>query len=184
MRTPINILSHHPIALRRTAHLLSVLILAALTLQLTACETSVTDDPQPDLVDVAIANQFTTLVAAVQAADLEATLRGPGPFTVFAPTESAFAGLPEGTLQTLLQPDNSALLTDILTYHVVSGEVTSEQVLTLSSAETVQGSEIQIRVEDGVVFINDARVVQADVGASNGIIHVIDSVLLPPSLQE
>jgi uncharacterized surface protein with fasciclin (FAS1) repeats len=165
-------------------HFLALLIAGLFTLQLSACETTMEPDPQPDIVDVAIANQFNTLVAAVQAAGLEATLRGPGPFTVFAPTEEAFAALPDGTLDTLLLPENQQVLQDILTYHVVSGKVTSSQVVSLSSAETAQGGSVEISVADGVVFINGAQVVLADVEASNGIIHVIDTVLLPPSMQE
>ncbi|NNE70184.1 MAG: fasciclin domain-containing protein [Rhodothermales bacterium] len=132
------------------------------------------------IVETAVeADDFNTLVTAVQAADLVATLEGPGPFTVFAPTDAAFAALPDGTVESLLQPDNKDQLVDILTYHVIAGEVTSEQVLGLTSATTVQGGEISIEIVDGTVLINGATLLQADIEASNGVIHVIDSVLLP-----
>lgn len=133
-----------------------------------------------DIVDTAIADgRFTTLVTAVQAAGLEATLRGPGPFTVFAPTDDAFAQLPAGTIPSLLA--DIPTLSDILLYHVVSGEVYAEGVVTLSSATTVNGQPVVVSVQDGNVFINDAQVVITDVQASNGVIHVIDSVILPPA---
>lgn len=133
-----------------------------------------------DLVDTAVsAGSFDTLVAAVQAADLEATLRGPGPFTVFAPTDDAFAKLPAGTVDTLLQPENKEQLTAILTYHVIAGSVPSTQAVKLTSAKTVLGKDLKLAVVDGALHVNDATVVKADVQASNGIIHVIDTVLLP-----
>jgi transforming growth factor-beta-induced protein len=132
------------------------------------------------IVDVAVADgRFTTLVAAVQAADLVETLSGEGPFTVFAPTDDAFAALPEGTIDSLLLPENKQLLTDILTYHVVSGKVMAADVVTLTEAATVQGENVNIRVEDGRVFVNEAEVIITDVEASNGVIHVIDAVLMP-----
>jgi uncharacterized surface protein with fasciclin (FAS1) repeats len=135
-----------------------------------------------DIVDTAIADgRFTTLVAAVQAAGLEETLRGEGPFTVFAPTDEAFAALPEGTVESLLLPENQQQLADILLYHVVAGEVRAEQVVTLESADTVGGQSVTIRVEEGRVFINDSEVIITDIPASNGVIHVIDAVLLPPT---
>lgn len=140
------------------------------------------DAPSLNIVETAVsAGTFDTLVAAVTAADLVSVLEGPGPFTVFAPTEAAFAALPAGTVDTLLMPENKDQLIAVLTYHVVSGAVTSEQVVGLTSAPTVQGSSVNIRVEGGVVYINDAAVTQVDIEASNGVIHVIDQVLLPPA---
>lgn len=133
-----------------------------------------------DIVDTAIhAGSFSTLVAAVQAADLAATLKGKGPFTVFAPTDDAFAKLPEGTVASLLLPENKAKLQSILTYHVIPGKVMSGEVVGLSSAKTVQGKALTIAVKDGTVRIDGARIVKADIGTSNGVIHVIDSVVLP-----
>jgi uncharacterized surface protein with fasciclin (FAS1) repeats len=135
---------------------------------------------QPDIVDTAVAaGQFETLVAAVEAAGLVDTLKGEGPFTVFAPTDEAFAALPEGTLDELLMPENQETLQAILTYHVVPGKVMAEDAMGLESAETVQGQEITITTLDGSVMINEATVIQADIEASNGVIHVIDAVLLP-----
>ncbi len=135
-----------------------------------------------DIVDVAIgAGTFNTLVAAVQAADLVDALKGEGPFTVFAPTDEAFAALPEGTVESLLLPENKELLTSILLYHVVSGSVLAADVVGLDSATTLNGAAIDISVSDSGVMINNANVVQADVAASNGVIHIIDAVLLPPS---
>ncbi|MBD0392638.1 MAG: fasciclin domain-containing protein [Microcoleus sp. C1-bin4] len=130
-----------------------------------------------DIVDTAVsAGSFTTLVAAVQAAGLVDTLKGAGPFTVFAPTDEAFAKLPEGTVEALLK--DIPKLTKILTYHVVSGKVMAADVVKLTSAKTVEGSEVKIDVSNGVK-INDSTVTAADVVADNGVIHVIDSVLLP-----
>ncbi|MBL8620935.1 MAG: fasciclin domain-containing protein [Myxococcales bacterium] len=138
-------------------------------------------DPAPataDIVDTAVgAGSFTTLVAAVQAAGLVDTLKGDGPFTVFAPTDEAFAKLPPGTVEALLK--DKAKLTAILTYHVVPGRVTAADVAGLTTATTVQGGALAIDTSAGVK-INDATVVKADVMASNGVIHVIDTVLLPP----
>ena len=125
------------------------------------------------------AGDFTTLLAAVEAAGLVDTLEGEGPYTVFAPTDDAFAALPEGTVEGLL--DDPEALSDILLYHVVPGEVTSDQVVTLESATTAQGSDVSIRVEGDSVFVNDAQVIMTDIQASNGVIHVIDAVLLPPA---
>ncbi len=141
-----------------------------------------THEKKADIVDTAVAaGSFETLVAAVQAADLVEALKGEGPFTVFAPTDEAFAALPEGTVETLLKPENKDQLVAILTYHVVAGKVTAADVVELDSAETLQGSEIKISVEDGSVKINDATVVKADIMTSNGVIHVIDTVIMPPS---
>jgi uncharacterized surface protein with fasciclin (FAS1) repeats len=131
-----------------------------------------------DIVDVAIgAGSFGTLVAAVQAAGLVDTLKGEGPFTVFAPTDEAFAKLPAGTVEGLLS--DVPALTKILTYHVVPGKVTAADVVNLSSATTVEGSDLAIEAVDGTVKVGGATVVQADVMADNGVIHVIDAVLLP-----
>jgi uncharacterized surface protein with fasciclin (FAS1) repeats len=128
------------------------------------------------------AGSFNTLVAAVQAAGLVDTLSGPGPFTVFAPTDAAFAALPAGTLDNLLLPENREQLQAILTYHVVAGDVRAAQVTTMSSATTVNGAPIAIAVEGGSVRLNgSATVTQADIACSNGVIHVIDQVILPPA---
>ena len=133
-----------------------------------------------DIVDTAVAaGSFQTLAKALQAADLVATLKGPGPFTVFAPTDEAFATLPAGTLDELLKPENKEKLRAILTYHVVAGKIPSTNVVTLSSAKTINGQEVKISVANGNVMINNARVVKADIPASNGVIHVIDAVILP-----
>jgi uncharacterized surface protein with fasciclin (FAS1) repeats len=132
-----------------------------------------------DIVDTAIAAKFNTLVAAVKAAGLVDTLKGPGPFTVFAPTDEAFAKLPHGTVEDLLKPENKEKLAAILTYHVIPGKVTAAQVMKLNSAKTVQGTTVAIKKGNGEVMVNNARVVKADVMADNGVVHVIDSVLLP-----
>ncbi len=136
--------------------------------------------PKSDIVDTAIADgRFTTLAAALGAADLVETLKGEGPFTVFAPTDDAFAALPEGTVETLLLPENKQKLTDILLYHVVAGKVMAADVVTLTEAETVLGQDVAIKVDMGKVYINDAEVIITDIVTSNGVIHVIDAVLLP-----
>jgi len=134
-----------------------------------------------DIVDTAVeAGSFTTLVAAVKAADLVETLKSEGPFTVFAPTDAAFAALPEGTVETLLKPENRQTLTDILTYHVVAGAVPAEVAVTLSEAQTVLGQKLKLEVrEEGALFINESKVVVTDIMTSNGVIHIIDAVLLP-----
>ncbi len=135
---------------------------------------------QKDIVATAVgAGDFKTLVAAVKQAALVETLQGKGPFTVFAPTDEAFAELPEGTIASLLKPENKDKLKSILTYHVVSGKVLAKDVTKLSEAKTVQGSTVKIKVEDGKVFVGDAQVVKTDIMCSNGVIHVIDKVLLP-----
>jgi len=135
------------------------------------------------IVETAIGNgSFNTLVAAVKAADLVATLSGEGPFTVMAPTDAAFAKLPAGTVESLVKPENKAKLASILTYHVVAGSVPAATVVTLKEASTVNGSKITIEVKDGSVFLNgDTKVIITDVHCSNGIIHAIDTVLMPPS---
>lgn len=133
-----------------------------------------------DIVDTAVeAGQFETLVAAVQAAGLVETLKGEGPFTVFAPTDEAFAALPEGTVESLLEEENRDQLQSILTYHVVAGKIMAEDAMAADSATTVQGQDLTITTMDGSVMIDDATVIQADIEASNGVIHVIDGVLMP-----
>ena len=135
---------------------------------------------EADIVDVAVAaGQFDTLAAALSAAGLVETLKGDGPFTVFAPTDAAFAKLPAGTLESLLEPENKDKLVAILTYHVVSGNVKAADVVKLSSAKTVNGASVSIAVIDGSVQVDEATVIKTDIGARNGTIHVIDSVILP-----
>ena len=140
-------------------------------------------NPQPasqDIVDTAVsAGSFKTLVAALQAAGLVDTLKGKGPFTVFAPTDDAFAKLPAGTVDELLKPENKQKLIAILTYHVVAGKVTAAQAMKLNSAKTVNGQSLAISTDGGTVKINDATVTKADIMCSNGVIHVIDTVLVP-----
>jgi len=137
---------------------------------------------ETDIVDTAIAaGQFKTLAAALDGAGLVATLKGQGPFTVFAPTDAAFAKLPAGTVDDLLRPENKAKLAAILTYHVVPGRVTAADVARLKEAKTVNGETVDVRADGGSVMINDAKVTAADVAASNGVIHVIDTVILPPT---
>jgi uncharacterized surface protein with fasciclin (FAS1) repeats len=136
-------------------------------------------DEKKDIVDTAeAAGSFKTLVAAVKAAGLVDTLKGKGPFTVFAPTDEAFAKLPAGTVEELLKPENKKKLTDILTYHVLAGKVMAADVKTME-AKTVQGSSAAVKVADGKVTIDKANVVKTDIEASNGVIHVIDSVIIP-----
>ena len=133
-----------------------------------------------DIVDTAVkAGSFKTLAAALTAADLVETLKGKGPFTVFAPTDEAFAKLPEGTIPELLKKENKAKLTAILTYHVVPGKVLAADVVKLSKAKTVQGSEVKIQVKDDKVHVDNARVAATDILCTNGVIHVIDAVILP-----
>lgn len=137
-----------------------------------------------DIVDTAVAaGSFKTLAKALQAADLVATLKGKGPYTVFAPTDEAFARLPASTLEDLLKPENKAKLTRILTYHVVPGRVSGSEVAKLRSAKAVSGDTIDITANGGDVMVDNARVVKTDVGASNGIIHVIDAVILPDEVR-
>ena len=136
-----------------------------------------------DIVDTAAgAGSFNTLVAAVKAAGLTETLKGPGPFTVFAPTDEAFAKLPAGTVEKLLQPENKAQLIAILTYHVVPGKTMSSDIAGKKlEVATVEGEKVSIDASDGAVMVDNAKVVQADVKADNGVIHVIDTVMMPPS---
>jgi uncharacterized surface protein with fasciclin (FAS1) repeats len=146
-----------------------------------AAAASAVSAAQADIVDTAVgAGSFKTLVAAVKAAGLVDVLKGQGPFTVFAPTDEAFAKLPAGTVESLLKPENKAKLVAILTYHVVPGKVMAADVVKLSDAKTVQGEPVEIKVEDGKVYVNQAQVVKTDIGTSNGVIHVIDAVILPP----
>jgi uncharacterized surface protein with fasciclin (FAS1) repeats len=163
----------------KKARRILVLVLALSCLMVTA---AVTFAQEKDIVDTAVgAGSFNTLVAAVKAAGLVDTLKGPGPFTVFAPTDEAFAKLPKGTLDDLLKPENKAKLTAILTYHVVPGKVMAADVVKMKKAKTVEGSYIKIRVKAGEVMVNKAKVVKTDVMASNGVIHVVDAVLMPPA---
>ena len=136
--------------------------------------------PKPDIVDTAVAaGKFNTLVAAVKAADLVKTLKGDGPFTVFAPADEAFKKIPADKLKDLLKPENKKLLQGILTYHVVPGKVMAKDVVKLKSAKTVNGQEVKIVVNEGTVTVDGAKVVATDVKCSNGVIHIIDSVIMP-----
>jgi uncharacterized surface protein with fasciclin (FAS1) repeats len=153
-----------------------VLVLAASSVALADCG----KPHKHDIVDTAVeAGSFKTLAAALTAADLVETLKGKGPFTVFAPTDEAFAKLPDGTLEGLLKPENKEKLVSILTYHVVAGKVMAADVVKLEKAKTVQGSEVGIEVKDGKVKVDDANVVKTDIECTNGVIHVIDAVILP-----
>jgi uncharacterized surface protein with fasciclin (FAS1) repeats len=171
----------------RSGAIVAVALIAALTLSACGSDSEETMDTATEettvgtIVDVASgAGNFTTLVAAVTAADLVETLSGTGPFTVFAPTDEAFAALPAGVLDALLLPENKALLAQILTYHVVSGMVMAADV-TDGDVATVEGSTIKLSTMGGVT-VNGAKVVTADVAASNGVIHAIDAVILPPGV--
>ncbi len=168
-----------------------LLSIAALAVVVAACGSAATPTPEPtpaptpaaagDIVEVATeAGSFTTLLAAAEAAGLVDTLKGEGPYTVFAPTDDAFAALPEGTVDTLLE-DPQGDLTQILTYHVVPGKVMSTDLSDGMTAVTVQGAELTFTIKDGAVYVNDAMVITADIETANGVIHVIDSVLLPPA---
>ncbi|TXE14225.1 fasciclin domain-containing protein [Algoriphagus aquimarinus] len=134
-----------------------------------------------DIVDLAISQDFlTTLVAAVKAGDLVETLKGDGPFTVFAPTNEAFAKLPAGTIENLLKPENKAQLVKILTYHVVPGKILSSDLKNGQVAKTAEGSSIKVTLMDGKAMINNATVTTADIMADNGVVHIIDTVIMPP----
>jgi uncharacterized surface protein with fasciclin (FAS1) repeats len=134
-----------------------------------------------DIVDTAVAaGQFKTLASALGAAGLVETLKGTGPFTVFAPTDAAFAKLPAGTVDNLLKPENKEQLVAILTYHVVPGSVKAADVVKLKEAKTVNGKSVAVKADGKGVMINDAKVTKTDITASNGVIHVIDTVILPP----
>ena len=162
---------------------LNIFVIATLVTIMTTIvpsRTSAADADIKDIVDTAVAaGSFTTLAKALTAADLVATLKGPGPFTVFAPTDAAFAKLPTGTVESLLKPENKAKLRRILTYHVVAGKVMAADVVTLHSAKAVSGDTITVAAAGGTVTVDAARVVKTDIGASNGVIHVIDTVILP-----
>lgn len=141
---------------------------------------TVSQAAEKDIVDTAVgAGDFTTLVAAVKAAGLVETLKGEGPFTVFAPTDAAFAKLPAGTVESLLKPENKDKLVAILTYHVVPGKVMAADVVKLTEAKTVQGKAATVKVDGGTVMIDGAKVVKTDIPCTNGVIHVIDAVILP-----
>lgn len=156
---------------------LTVLTATVLTTNLARAATECSSNK--DIVAVASsAGSFNTLVAAVKAAGLVETLQGSGPFTVFAPTDEAFAKLPKGTVEDLLKPENKAKLVGILTYHVVPGKVMAADVKTMK-AKTVNGQSLDVKVADGIVTVDKAKVVKTDVAASNGVIHVIDTVLIP-----
>ena len=155
-------------------------LVAALTLLVTDAYGGSYGKKQSDIVDTAVsAGNFNTLAAALNAGGLIETLKGDGPFSVFAPTDEAFAKLPDGTIEMLLLPENKDKLVAILTYHVVPGKVSAPEVITMQSAPTANGSDLAIKVIDETVFINDSRVVATDIGASNGVIHVVDTVILP-----
>ena len=159
----------------------SLLFVAVLFSGLAMASHHETSEAEKNLVQVAANNDdFQTLVMAIKAADLVGTLEGKGPFTVLAPTDDAFAKLPDGTLAALLEPENKEKLQAILTYHVLPGAISSEEVVKLKLPETVQGGTVSIETDDdGKVTINGANVILADVPASNGVIHVIDTVLIP-----
>ena len=164
----------------RIFRLFAMLVLMSITVFAQMDTKTVTKAVKNDIVQTAInAGNFTTLATALKTAGLVDALKGDGPFTVFAPTDEAFKNLPDGALDNLLK-DKEALK-NVLLYHVVSGNVSSKDVVTLDKATTLNGSDIKIKTTDGKVMINDADVTGADVMASNGIIHVIDKVLLPPS---
>ena len=161
-------------------HSLTLKGLLAATLFLTASAFAGNYGKKNDIVDTAVtAGDFTTLAAALEAGGLIETLKSDGPFTVFAPTDEAFAKLPAGTVENLLLPENKDQLVAILTYHVVPGKVKAADVVKLDAAATANGSDVRISIRDDSVFVNDARVVATDIGASNGIIHVVDTVILP-----
>ena len=159
---------------------IAALFAVAFALSLAAVTTRAQETGKKDIVDTAVsAGSFKTLVAAVKAAGLVDTLKGPGPFTVFAPTDEAFAKLPAGTLEDLLKPENKEKLTAILTYHVVPARAMSKDVAGMSSAKTVNGKELKLKADGGKVMVDKATVVKPDVEASNGVIHVIDTVIVP-----
>jgi uncharacterized surface protein with fasciclin (FAS1) repeats len=138
------------------------------------------EKPSKDIVDTAVdAGSFKTLVAAVKAAGLADTLKGAGPFTVFAPTDEAFAKLPPGTLESLLKPENKEKLAGILTYHVVAGKDMAADVTKAKSLKTVNGQDLTVEVKDGKAYVNNAQIVKTDIATTNGVIHVIDAVVLP-----
>ncbi|MES2440808.1 MAG: fasciclin domain-containing protein [Verrucomicrobiota bacterium] len=144
--------------------------------------TATAADEKKDIVETAVAaGSFKTLAAALKAAGLVETLKGPGPFTVFAPTDAAFAKLPEGTVETLLKPENKEKLVDILTYHVVAGDVPAEAAMKLKEATALDKKTLKLEVKDGALYLNKSKVTTADVKCTNGTIHIIDAVLMPPT---
>ena len=158
----------------------SIVMAAALVLSLAIGAYAGPKAASQDIVDTAVAaGSFKTLAAALQAAGLVDTLKGKGPFTVFAPTDEAFAKLPPGTVEDLLKPENKEKLVAILTYHVVPGKVLASQVTKMNSVKTLNGQSLAIIVNDGTVRVDNAKVIKADILCSNGVIHVIDSVMLP-----
>ena len=160
--------------------ILAILTMAAVVTTGAVANTTVVSAQTKDIVDTAVAaGSFKTLATALAAADLVQTLKGPGPFTVFAPTDEAFAKLPVGTIETLLKPENKTKLQRILTYHVVAGRVMASDVMKMRSATAVSGDTITVATRDGGVTVDKAHVVKTDITASNGVIHVIDSVILP-----
>jgi uncharacterized surface protein with fasciclin (FAS1) repeats len=162
---------------------LAVGALAALVITGGAARVQAEEAATRDIVDTAVAaGSFKTLATALQAAGLIDTLKGKGPFTVFAPTDEAFAKLPAGTVETLLRPENKAKLQRVLTYHVVAGAVMVSDVVKLQSAKAVSGDTIAVSADGGVVRVDNARVTATDIAATNGIIHVIDAVILPKGL--
>jgi transforming growth factor-beta-induced protein len=165
----------------RFVSLLSAVALSGSVALADTCKASAKHEKKSaDIVDTAVsAGSFNTLVAAVKAAGLVGVLKGEGPFTVFAPTDEAFAKLPAGTVENLLKPENKDQLVSILTYHVVSGKVMAADVVKLTSAKTVQGQSVKIAVEGKNVKVDGANVTTANVETSNGVIHIIDSVILP-----
>jgi transforming growth factor-beta-induced protein len=167
--------------MKKLAALSMLLVISLFVSACLAPQVAAPQEPEPapqDIVDIAVADgRFTTLVAAVQAAELVDTLKSEGPFTVFAPTDDAFNMLPDGTIPALLE--DIPQLTNILLYHVVPGKVMAADVVNLTSVDTALGEPLSISVMDGKVMINDAQVVITDIEASNGVIHVIDSVILP-----
>ena len=155
----------------------------ALTAALTTAHPATVKAQSKDVVETAVAaGSFKTLAKALEAADLVGTLKGAGPFTVFAPTDEAFAKLPDGTLESLLKPENKQKLQRILTYHVVAGKVMASDVVKLRQAKAVSGDSITVSTNQGGVRVDRARVTATDIPASNGVIHVIDAVILPKSL--
>jgi uncharacterized surface protein with fasciclin (FAS1) repeats len=161
----------------------AVATVAAVVLTVAASGQTAVRAETRDVVDTAVAaGSFKTLAKALDAAGLVTTLKGAGPFTVFAPTDEAFAKLPNGTLEALLKPENKEKLRRILTYHVVPGKVMASDVVKVQSAKAVSGDTITVKVQDGVVHVDNATVTKADITASNGVIHVVDSVILPKGL--
>lgn len=165
----------------KTLKILLMLVLAISYMAMAPYSVSDADHNHHDIVSMAEDTEdLSTLFAAIEAAELTDVLKGDGPFTVFAPTNAAFDALPDGTLESLLMPENRDQLVEILTYHVIAGEVMSGDLSDGMTAETVEGSEVTISLSDAGAKVNDANVVSADIEASNGVIHVIDAVILPP----